>query len=216
VPAPTTAPTIETPLSTTAAAPQAEIIFAAVPTVPATTEVPATTNDPARPASTLSISSLDLPSTTNSEVPKRSAQTDATALVAKLDPTSTATNKIVTTSGSGFQPGAEITLTLQSSTKPLGKIFADANGSFTFTANLDADIAGDQTIVADGVGSDNRSITKRASFNVKGIALQKPVSAPPGLADLAFTGANSILMALVALALLLAGSFLLRKSSKRK
>jgi hypothetical protein len=137
-------------------------------------------------------------------------------LVAKVDATSTSTNKIVTTSGSGFLPGTEITLTLQSSTKPLGKVFADANGSFTFTATLDADVAGDQTIVADGLGSDNRTVTKRASFNVKGIALQKPLSASPVFADLAFTGANSILTALVALALMFAGSFLLRKNSKRK
>jgi hypothetical protein len=204
------------PSAATTAAPQAEIVFAAVPTVPATTEVPAITNDPVRPISTLSISSLDLPSTTSSEVPKRGVQTGATDLVAKVDATSTSTNKIVTTSGSGFLPGAEITLTLQSSTKPLGKVFADANGSFTFSARLDDDIAGDQTIVADGIGSDNRTVTKRASFNVKGIALQKPFSASPVFADLAFTGANSLLIALFALALLLAGSFLLRKSSKRK
>jgi hypothetical protein len=136
-------------------------------------------------------------------------------LVVKVDATSASTNRIVTTSGSGFLPGAEVTLTLQSSSKPLGTVFADANGSFTFTATLDAEIAGDQTIVADGIGSDNRTVTKRALFNVKGIALKKPLSAPPVFADLAFTGANSILTALVALALMLAGSFLLRKNSKR-
>jgi hypothetical protein len=157
---------------------------------------------------------VELPSTT--AAPNSSQQTGDTDLVAKVEANSTRPDKIVTTSGSGFLPGTEITLTLQSSTKPLGRVFADANGSFTFTATLDADIAGDQTIVADGIGSDNRTVTKRASFNVKGIALQKPIAASPVFADLAFTGANSIVIALFALALLLAGSFLLRKNSKRE
>jgi hypothetical protein len=136
-------------------------------------------------------------------------------LVAKVDTATTSTNKTVTASGSGFLPGAEITLTLQASSKPLGKVFADADGAFTFTATLDADVSGDQTIVAEGIGSDNRTVTKRASFNVKGIAVQKQLTATPVFADLAFTGANSILIAFVALALLLAGIFVLRKGSKR-
>jgi hypothetical protein len=136
-------------------------------------------------------------------------------LVATVDSSSRSTTKTVTTSGSGFLPGVEITLTLQSPTKFLGKVYADANGSFTFTATLDAEVAGDQTVVAEGIGSDNRTVSKRASFNVKGIAVQNQLTASPTFADLAFTGANSILIALVALGLLLTGSFLLRKGSSR-
>ncbi len=177
------------------------MVFAAVPTVPATTA---------------NVSGVEQSSTTNVVTTIKAQATGPVDLVATVDtPATASTTKTVTTSGSGFLPGAEITLTLQSSTKPLGKVFADANGSFTFTATLEADIAGDQTVVAEGIGSDNRTVAKRASFNVKGITVQKQLTASSSFVDLAFTGANSIAITLVALGLLLAGSSLLRKGSKR-
>ncbi|MFQ4150127.1 family 20 glycosylhydrolase [Arthrobacter sp. LAPM80] len=217
-PATTTAPATTAPATTTASAPATTAqattapatTTAPAPTAPATT-APATTTAPAPATTTASAPATTAPTETDPETSAPAGTTAATT-PAGTTPAATATTtnpaaavvakdvrqgQSVTLTGSGFQPGEQVTGTVHSTPVDLGTSVADASGNVSFTWTVPASFDLGQHIVTLTGELSGRSV--EASFTV--LPSQAVQQDGDGLAH---TGANTtslwgaaLLMALV-------------------
>lgn len=73
----------------------------------------------------------------------------------------------VTISGSGFAPGSEVTITIESSPQTLTIVFADADGAFTATVRIPADLSpGLHALEATGVTPDGATLVLSTEVTV--------------------------------------------------
>lgn len=112
----------------------------------------------------------------------------------------------VAVSGSGWQAGSEVTLTLLSQPQLLGTAQVDGNGDFSTTVTIPSDTRpGRHTLRVSGTGEDGVARTVDLDVQVRPAAPPEdppPDEQPPALAA---TGANLGTGALVGLGLLVAG-----------
>ncbi len=135
--------------------------------------------------------------------------------------------------GTGYQPGAPITIGIYSAPLLLGTATANAAGTFTATVTLPASL-GQHTVVSSGVGATGQSLFLTGAVLIRqplaaapvapaapiGLtvatpALATPVAAAP-TAALAATGTDNAGSTLVASAVLLFGGMVLLVGSRRR
>jgi hypothetical protein len=105
-------------------------------------------------------------------------------------------------SGTGFRSGTTITITFESTPVVLATTVADASGSFSETVRIPRGATpGEHTLRASGTAAGGGTRTVSAPFTVVG-------------GGLAFTGANILLLAVIAVGLVIVGTFLV--TSKRR
>jgi hypothetical protein len=112
----------------------------------------------------------------------------------------------VTISGAGYRPGTVVTVVLSSSGATLGTAVADTKGTFTLIAALPAGTTGSQTVRVLGESIDNRPSTITTTIDI----------APASGSGLAFTGNNSLALAIVGAVLLLTGMAATRRARTRR
>ncbi len=112
----------------------------------------------------------------------------------------------ITLAGSGYKPGATITITIESDPVTLGTAIADATGAFTFSGAIPADFSnGSHTIKAAGQSNDGT------------LVLTQPVDITGGTPEeLAFTGTSSMVAVILALSLTGAGGVLIAISRRSR
>jgi hypothetical protein len=115
-------------------------------------------------------------------------------------------------SGSGFQPGETVTLTLGGSNKVVGTVTADPNGSFTTNVTIPSGTSpGNYTITSTGSAGDTSSTT----ITVGSGGCGQPVLTS-STSGLAFTGADIALMVVVGGAAIGGGGVLVLASRRRR
>jgi hypothetical protein len=117
-----------------------------------------------------------------------------------------------TVTGSGFQPGEVVTLTLGTSTATVGTATADPDG--TFQANLtipSGTSPGNYTITSHGSDGDTSSTTITVGSGGCGQPVLSSSTSP-----LAFTGADIALMVVVGGAAIAGGALLVLASRRRR
>jgi hypothetical protein len=86
--------------------------------------------------------------------------------VSTLEP---APGEAVTISGSGFAPGSEVTITIESTPQTLTTVSADADGAFTATVQIPTDLSpGSHTLKATGVTPDGATLVLSTEVTVAG------------------------------------------------
>jgi hypothetical protein len=118
----------------------------------------------------------------------------------------------VNVSGSGWQAGAQITVTIQSAPVVLGTVTANAAGTFSQNFVIPCSIGnGAHTVSASGIAADGTSRTASTQITLSNCT----VSASTG--KLAFTGSNSTFpFAAAGVALVLVGSVLTVSMRRRR
>lgn len=123
-----------------------------------------------------------------------------------VDDTTVESGGQLTVSGSGWQAGSQVTLTLLSRTYHLGTAQVDGNGSFSTTVTIPRNARpGRHTLRMSGTGADGAPRTVEISVQIRPAAPPEntpPRQHPPALAA---TGANLGTGALVGVGLLAAG-----------
>lgn len=120
--------------------------------------------------------------------------------------TSPVLGEAVTVSGSGWQPGSQVTLTLLSQPRQLGTAQVAQDGTFSTTVTIPDDVRpGRHTLRIAGTGEDGQPRTADIRLQIRPAA--PPEDAPPDERPpaLAATGADLGTGALVGLGLLAAG-----------
>jgi len=75
----------------------------------------------------------------------------------------------VTISGSGFAPGSDVTITIESTPQTLTTVSADADGAFTATVQIPADLStGSHMLKATGVTPDGATLVLSTEVTVAG------------------------------------------------
>lgn len=108
--------------------------------------------------------------------------------VAVSDPTPTAGGSI-TISGSGYAPGSEVRITIESEPALLGTVAADATGAFAATVTIPATLSGTHTIKSTGIAPDGsvRVLATVVLVSAPGLPATDeaaPVAPAPGADDL--------------------------------
>jgi hypothetical protein len=112
----------------------------------------------------------------------------------------------VTIKGSGYRPGSVVTVVLPSTGATLGTATADTNGAFSLIATLPVGTTGQQMVRVLGVSIENAPSTLDTSI----------VVTPSSAQELAFTGANSMELAIAGALLLVAGLAVTRRARKQR
>ena len=110
----------------------------------------------------------------------------------------------VVVKGSGFAPNANISIGVYSSPTDLDALTADATGSFSDSVTIPASFSGAHTLVAEGVAPDGSARVLETPITVR---------AASSAGTLPFTGANTALMALSGLGLIVSGLALIRTAA---
>lgn len=124
----------------------------------------------------------------------------------------------VTVTGQGYAPGAEITLTFESTPVFLKVVTADANGSFTASVTIPAGVPyGNHDIVASGKDPSGNQLVQKTLVNVKQAQPKAQAVTPPKkiVADSSGFNATPVVI-FVAVVLLLGGTILVLWRQRRQ
>jgi hypothetical protein len=125
----------------------------------------------------------------------------------------TVSGNTVNVNGSGWQPGAPITVKVESIV--LGTLTADAQGMFSQNFTIPCSIGnGDHTVTATGIGQDGQPRTASSLITLSGCPGGTAAAATPG--RLAFTGSNSLPWAEIGGVALLLGVVLMVIGMRRR
>jgi hypothetical protein len=116
----------------------------------------------------------------------------------------------VTFSGTGFQAGETITITLDNGTT-YPSVVADASGAFSTTIHLSASLSGTHTLTATGATSGRTSST-----TIQVAAASANAGVAPSTGGLAFTGAAVLGIGALGGLLLVGGATMVLASRRRK
>lgn len=136
---------------------------------------------------------------------------------AGVDDTTVTLGGQLTITGSGWQAGSQVTLTLFSEAQTLGTAQVGQDGTFSTTVTVPSDLRpGRHTLRISGTGEDGQPRTEDITLQVEPAAPpddQPPRQQPPALAT---TGVNSWLGAAAGLGLLAAGAGALLAARRRQ
>ena len=114
-----------------------------------------------------------------------------------------------TVSGSGWEPGATISLTIASTPQSLGSASVQSDGTFSKDVTLPCVDSGTHTISASGTGSSGTANTASTTITVTG-------SCNPGSGTLPHTGGDAGPVLTLAAGLILLGAVLVIVLSRRR
>jgi len=138
----------------------------------------------------------------------------------RLNQTSASAGERVTLAGSGYQPGSDVELTLNSNPISLGGAVADGSGAFTQTITVPAAApVGRHTITAAGVDPAGAQFILSAAFEVtgtRGAAAAAPAAADTGSDALPRTGTSSVVLLAAAALLIALGTALVITARRRR
>ncbi|MPQ99772.1 hypothetical protein GB931_17985 [Modestobacter sp. I12A-02628] len=214
--APTGPPTSQVPVD-----PAPDTVPPAVPTTtsaPTTTAAPtptSTTASTTAPAPTAPVSPPAGPEGPAPVVPPVPPATPLTlttdrGVITDIDP-----GQALTVMGTGFRPFSAATIVIYSTPVVLGTVTTDADGNFRTTVTVPTSLeAGAHSLVASGTAPDGTSRFLRMDVVMDGPAHASP-PAPSGGPALAYTGAATVVPALIGVGLLAGGGGLLVAARRR-
>ena len=107
------------------------------------------------------------PSTNTPSCPTPGCPVGVTSSIGRAEPSALAAGDQTTVSGSGFAPGAEISLTLCSTPVQIGVVVADASGAFSANVTIPPDTSsGEHTLVGTGLDPTGRAHASVADLTV--------------------------------------------------
>lgn len=106
----------------------------------------------------------------------------------------------VTISGSGFAPGSEVTITIESTPQTLTTVFADADGSFSATVQIPTDLSlGPHTLQATGVTPDGATLVLSSELTLAAPGSEEAEGLPIAVVVIAVALAGVVLLGAVGL-----------------